>query len=51
MEAKSRETNKVFGQTKEEYFTSIARAGITPSISTVTVRKVMRKAGFKWSHA
>ena len=28
----------------------IARAGITPSISTATVRKVMRKAGFKWSH-
>ena len=29
----------------------IARAGITPSISTATVCKLMRMAGFKWSHA
>ena len=29
----------------------MVRAGIPPSISTSTVRKVMKKAGLKWSHA
>ena len=29
----------------------IVRAGIPPSISSETVRRVMRKAGLKWSHA
>ena len=29
----------------------MVRAGIPPSISTATVRRVMKKAGLKWSHA
>ena len=29
----------------------MVRAGIPPSISTATVRRVMRKTGLKWSHA
>ena len=29
----------------------MVRAGIPPSISTATVRRVMKKAGIKWSHA
>ena len=28
----------------------MVRAGIPPSISTATVRRVMKKAGLKWSH-
>ena len=29
----------------------MVRAGIPPSISTATVRRVMKKTGLKWSHA
>ena len=29
---------------------AVVSAGISPSISTATVRKVMKKAGLKWSH-
>ena len=29
----------------------MVRAGIPPSISTATVRRVTKKAGLKWSHA
>ena len=29
----------------------MVRAGIPPSISTATVRRVMKKTGFKWRHA
>ena len=30
---------------------AVVSAGISPSISTATVRRVMKKAGLKWSHA
>ena len=29
----------------------MVKAGIPPSISTATVRRVLKKAGLKWSHA
>ena len=30
---------------------AVVSASISPSISTATVRRVMKKAGLKWSHA
>ena len=29
----------------------VVRAGISPSVHTATIRRVMRKAGLNWSHA